>query len=54
MTTTIKEIEGNLVAIFEGRLDTAAAPQCEKDLQPLNDCQGHDVILDCIIPCIWN
>jgi anti-sigma B factor antagonist len=47
MTTTIKEIEGNLVAIFEGRLDTAAAPQCEKDLQPLNDCQGHDVILDC-------
>ena len=47
MKTTIKEQEGNLVAIFEGRLDTAAASQTEKDMQPLIDCIGHDIILDC-------
>jgi len=47
MKTTIQEIEGNLVAVFEGRLDTAAAPQCEQDLKPLSDCEGHDIILDC-------
>ena len=46
MKTTIKEQEGNLVAIFEGRLDTAAASQTEKDMQPLIDCIGHDIILD--------
>lgn len=47
MKTTIKEQEGNLVAIFEGRLDTAAASQTEKDMQPLIDCVGHNIILDC-------
>ena len=46
MKTTIQEQDGNLVAIFEGRLDTAAAPQCEQDLKPLNDCAGHDIVLD--------
>ena len=35
------------MAIFEGRLDTAAAPQCEQELKPLNDCAGEDIILDC-------
>lgn len=47
MKTTILEKDGNLVAVFEGRLDTAAAPQCEQDLKPLNDCDGKDVVLDC-------
>ena len=32
---------------FEGRLDTAAAPQTEKDVEVLNDCMGHDILLDC-------
>lgn len=32
---------------FEGRLDTAAAPQTEKDVEALNDCLGHDIVLDC-------
>ena len=32
---------------FEGRLDTAAAPQTEKDVEALNDCMGHDIVLDC-------
>lgn len=47
MTTTIKEQDGNLVALFEGRLDTAATPQTERDLQPLIDSEGKDIILDC-------
>ena len=47
MTTTIKEQDGALVAVFEGRLDTAATSQTEKDIQPLTACDGKDVILDC-------
>ncbi len=47
MTTTIKEQDGKLIATFEGRLDTAAAPQTETDLLPLKDSAGKDVILDC-------
>lgn len=47
MKTTIKEQDGNLVAILEGRLDTAAAPQTEKDLKAIYDCSGQDIILDC-------
>ena len=47
MKTTIQEQDGNLVAIFDGRLDTAAAPQCEQDLMPLMDSAGHDIVLDC-------
>ena len=47
MNTTIKEQDGNLVAHFDGRLDTAATPQTERDLQPLIDSEGRDIILDC-------
>ena len=47
MNTTIKEVEGDLVAILEGRLDTVSAPQTEKDLESLRDCIGHNIILDC-------
>lgn len=47
MKTTIKEQNGELVAVLDGRLDTAAAIQTEKDLQPLNECTGKNVVLDC-------
>ncbi len=47
MNTTIKEQNGELVALLKGRLDTAAAMQTEKDLQPLSDCSGKNIILDC-------
>ena len=47
MKTTFKEENGNYVMYFEGRLDTAAAPKVEQEMQPLYDCTGHDVILDC-------
>ena len=47
MTTTFKEENGNFVMTFEGRLDTAAAAQTGKEMQVLNECDGHDIILDC-------
>jgi anti-sigma B factor antagonist len=47
MKTTFKEENNNFVMYFEGRLDTAAAPETEKEMQPLMDCTGHDIILDC-------
>ena len=47
MNTTIKEIDGNMVAILEGRLDTAASPETEKAMQPLYDCENQDIIIDC-------
>lgn len=47
MKTTFKEENGDLVMYFEGRLDTAAAPQTEREVQVLNDCMGHNIILDC-------
>ena len=47
MNTTIKEQDNNLVAYFEGRLDTAATPQTERALAPLISSEGKDIILDC-------
>ena len=47
MKTTFKEENNDFVMYFEGRLDTAAAPQTEKEVQVLTDCEGHDIILDC-------
>ncbi len=47
MTTTIQKQDGYLVAIFNGRLDTTAAPQAEKDLNPLLSNNDKDIILDC-------
>ena len=36
-----------MVAILEGRLDTAAASETEKAMSPLNDVEGKDIIIDC-------
>ena len=47
MTTTIQDQDGMLVAVLEGRLDTAAAPETEKALQPLYECEGKDIMFDC-------
>lgn len=47
MKTTFKEEDNNYVMYFEGRLDTAAAPMVQVDVQPLIDSKGHDIILDC-------
>ena len=47
MKTTVQEIDGKLVAILEGELDTAASAETEAALQPLFDSQGKDLVLDC-------
>ena len=47
MKTTIQQQDGNLVAVLEGRLDTAAAAATEKELQPLYDCEGKNIVFDC-------
>lgn len=47
MKTTFKEENNDYVMYFEGRLDTAAAPETEKEIQPLMNCDNHNIILDC-------
>lgn len=47
MTTTIQEQDGNMVAYLEGSLDTSTAPETEKAMLPLYECEGKDVIIDC-------
>lgn len=46
MKTTIKEQNDKIVVFFEGRLDTAASPQTEKEVQPILDVD-KDIVLDC-------
>ena len=47
MKIRIEEIDGNVVAFLAGILDTAAAPETEKAMNPLNDVEGKDIIIDC-------
>lgn len=47
MTISVQESCGKLVATLCGELDTAAAPQAEKALEPLLHSEGKDVIIDC-------
>ncbi len=47
MKTTIQELEEKYMAFLEGELDTAAAIEVEKKLQPLYNSNGRDVIIDC-------
>lgn len=47
MNTTIREENNDLVMYFDGRLDTAVAPEVEKASAPLMDCDGRNIIFDC-------
>ena len=47
MTTTIQELDDKFIAILSGELDTAAAQETEKALQPLLNCNGKEIVLDC-------
>ncbi len=47
MTTTIQETDERIIAVLSGEMDTAAAAQVEKDLQPLLDSKGKEIVLDC-------
>ena len=46
MKTTFTNEANNLIMAFEGRLDTAASAQTEKDMKVLHDCDGKDITLD--------
>ena len=45
MQTTIQEQEGNIIAILEGSLDTAAVPETETAMSPLLEATDKDVII---------
>lgn len=47
MTTTIQETDERIIAVLSGEMDTAAAAQVEKDLQPVLDNKGKEIVLDC-------
>ena len=47
MNVTIQEQDGNMVAILKGNLNTAVAAETEKAMNPLNDLEGKDIIIDC-------
>lgn len=47
MTLTINNEAGTLVGVMAGRLDTVAAAQAEKDMQPLMEQADKRIVLDC-------
>lgn len=47
MNVRIEEQDGYMVAFLAGSLDTAAAPETEKAMSPLNDVEDKDIIIDC-------
>ena len=47
MKTTIQEQDNKYVVTLEGELDTAAAIETDKVLQPLYKSNGKDVLFDC-------
>ena len=47
METTVKELDGRLVAVLTGELDTASAAETEAALKPLFESTGKDLVLDC-------
>lgn len=47
MKTNIEQLEDKYFVTLEGELDTAAAVDVEKTLQPLYTANGKDVIIDC-------
>ena len=47
MKTSIEELEGKIIATLEGELDTAAAMEVEKELQPLYENKGRDIVIEC-------
>ena len=47
MKTTVQELDGRLVAVLAGELDTASAAETEAALKPLFESTGKDLVLDC-------
>jgi anti-sigma B factor antagonist len=47
MTTTIQESGNQLIAFFDGRLDTAAAIPVAEEVKPLQEAENKEIVLDC-------
>lgn len=47
MIIDIKERDGGLTAIFNGRLDTPAAVKAQQEIGPLLENADKEIILDC-------
>ncbi|MBQ2029367.1 MAG: STAS domain-containing protein [Bacteroidaceae bacterium] len=47
MQITIKESANQYLVSLQGELDTAASIEAKSTLQPLHECQGKEIILDC-------
>lgn len=47
MKFEIKNENGVLSGVFNGRLDSAVADQLEKEMQPLMDSADKNIVLDC-------
>ena len=47
MKTTIQETDQKIIATLSGELDTAAAQETERALQPLLDSNGKEIVIDC-------
>lgn len=47
MNTKIEELDGCLVAVLDGELDTAAAAEVEAALKPLYENNEKDIVMDC-------
>lgn len=47
MKTTIEQLADKYLVTLEGELDTAAAADVEKTLQPLYATDGKNVVIDC-------
>jgi len=47
MNTTIQEVNDQMLGILEGRLDTAAAVEFAKDIEPLVAAADKQIVLDC-------
>ena len=47
MTTTIQSNDTQMIALFTGRLDTAAAVETAEAVKPLMEAQHKEIILDC-------
>lgn len=48
MEATIrKDDEGKVTLILDGRLDTSVTQQTQKEVKPLFDYEGYEVVIDC-------
>lgn len=47
MTLTINESENTMTGVLNGRLDTAAAVEISKEIQPILDHAEKKIVLDC-------